>query len=108
MIKKTYRYDPESGEMIETTPESGAVRSAVSTGALWNDRHYHGLQATDGTDISSRKKHRDYMKRMGVTTADDFKSSWDRAKVERENYMRHGGSVRKSDIVEAIKKLERR
>lgn len=104
MTRKRYRYDPESGEMIEI--EGGSPkRSANSTGALWNDRHYHGLQATDGTDISSRKKHRDYMKRTGLTTADDFQSSWAQAKQSRERYMREGGSVRKQDIVEAIQQL---
>jgi hypothetical protein len=107
MTRKRYRYDPESGEMIETTA-LGRQRSATATGALWNDSQYHGLRATDGTDISSRKKHREYMKRNGLTTADDFNSSWARAKEERERYMRHGGSVRKQDIVQAIQQLSQR
>jgi len=107
MTRKRYRYDPESGEMIETTAPS-QQHSAASAGALWNDRHYHGLRATDGTDISSRRKHREYMKRNGLTTADDFNSSWARAKQEREHYMRQGGSVRKQDIVQAIEQLSQR
>ena len=106
-MRRKWVYDPEVGEMIEVTPEWSPSKD-TRTSALWNDRHYHGLRATDGTDISSRKKHREYMKRMGLTTADDFKSHWDKAKSEREHYMRHGGSVSKRDIAEAIRQLERR
>lgn len=52
--------------------------------ALAGDRHYEGLRAPDGTDIGSRTKHREYMKRHGLTTADDFKSDWKKAAKERE------------------------
>jgi hypothetical protein len=48
------------------------------------DRAYEGLRASDGTDIGSRKKHRDYMKRTGLTTADDFKQTWAKKAEERE------------------------
>jgi hypothetical protein len=40
------------------------------------DRFYENTTATDGTDIGSRKKHRDYMRRMGVTHSSDFSSKW--------------------------------
>lgn len=106
MTRRRYRYDPESGEMIEVTAEQR--QADVRLSGLWGDRHYDGLRTTDGVDISSRKKHREYMKRTGLTTADDFKSSWDKAKRDREHYMKNGGSVRKADIVEAIRQLERR
>jgi hypothetical protein len=46
------------------------------TNALAGDRHYDGMVAPDGTDISSRTKHREYMKRNGLTTADDYKETW--------------------------------
>lgn len=52
--------------------------------ALAGDRHYDGLRATDGTDISSRVKHREYMKRNGLTTADDYKQTWEKSASERE------------------------
>lgn len=51
--------------------------------ALAGDRHYDGLRAPDGTDISSRTKHREYMARTGLTTADDYTQSWKRAEDER-------------------------
>lgn len=52
--------------------------------ALAGDRHYDGMQAPDGSDISTRTKHRDYMRRTGLTTADDFKSSWSKSAGERQ------------------------
>ena len=52
--------------------------------ALAGDRHYDGLRATDGSDISSRTKHREYMKSKGLTMADDFKGTWGAAAKERE------------------------
>jgi putative FmdB family regulatory protein len=52
--------------------------------ALAGDRHYDGLRAPDGTDISTRTKHREYMKSRGLTTADDFKGVWQSAAKERE------------------------
>lgn len=52
--------------------------------ALAGDRHYDGMRAPDGTDISTRTKHREYMKSRGLTTADDFKETWKKAADERE------------------------
>lgn len=51
--------------------------------ALAGDRHYEGMRAPDGTDISSRSKHREYMRRTGLTTVDDFKGTWKKAENER-------------------------
>jgi hypothetical protein len=59
--------------------------------ALHGDRHYDGLRASDGTDISTRTKHREYMKRNGLTIADDFKGEW--AKAERERRDRLDGKI---------------
>lgn len=52
--------------------------------ALAGDRHYDGLRATDGTDISTRTKHREYMKRNGLAMASDFKNTWASSQKERE------------------------
>ncbi len=110
-MRRKWVYDEELGEMIEVTPEyrpPGKKGALNHLGGLWGDRHYDGLRATDGADIGSRKKHREYMKRTGLTTADDFSQTWAKAKEQREQYMQHGGSIRKRDIVEAIHKLQRR
>lgn len=51
---------------------------------LAGDRHYDGLVASDGSDISTRSKHREYMKAKGLTVSDDFKGVWKKAAAERE------------------------
>jgi predicted nucleic acid-binding Zn ribbon protein len=77
---------------------------------LAGDRYYDGLRATDGTDISSRSKHREYMRRNGLTTADDFKGTWEKAAKEREAY-RQGkagtGAITRNDIAEAWHRTHR-
>ena len=59
------------------------------------DRFYENTRATDGTDIGSRSKHREYMKRNGLTTADDFKSTWAKQAEQREQ-IRQGQMPSKS------------
>lgn len=73
---------------------------------------YGGMRATDGADISSRKKHRAYMKRNNLTTIDDFKgqSEKNRARLEQ---VRKGGTVgqnkdRREAIGRAMYQLEQR
>lgn len=77
---------------------------AVSN-ALAGDRHYYGLRATDGTDISSRAKHRAYMKAKGLTTADDFTQTWAKAAEERKARMAGEDKTRAADVADAITKL---
>lgn len=73
--------------------------------ALAGDRHYDGLRAPDGTDISTRTKHREYMKRHGLATADDFTDTWKKAEAQRNRY-RSGepgsGAVTRDDIARTI------
>jgi putative FmdB family regulatory protein len=77
--------------------------SAVSN-SLAGDRHYENMRATDGTDISSRSKHRAYMKANNLTTADDFQKTWSKKAEERQNFRSgaHQDTSLKQDIVQAI------
>ena len=91
------RYFPPTGhDAIENT--------------LAGDRHYDGLRAQDGTDISSRSKHREYMKRHGLTTADDYKDSWAKAERQREIYRtgQGGGAITRDDIAREWNRRENR
>lgn len=45
---------------------------------------YGKLQATDGVDISTRRRHREYMQAHGLTMAEDFKEHWKTAEKQRE------------------------
>lgn len=79
---------------VPTCPEEGhgpmerrlSVVPAMSglANALAGDRHYDGLRATDGTDISTRTKHREYMKRNNLAMTSDFTETWKQAQKERE------------------------
>jgi hypothetical protein len=110
VTRKTWHYDPETKEMVEGP---GTPRSEGHSGDGWrfSDRHYYGLKAPDGTDISSRKKHREYMKRNGLTTVDDFKNTWKEKAKEREAFFtgtdRRESEQRKRDIAEAINRRMR-
>lgn len=103
-MRRRYIQDPVTFEMIEVTADyvPQPRENAKNRGALWNDRHYDGVRATDGTDISTRKKHRDYMKRNNLATVDDFKQTWAQAQNARENYYTRGGSIQRSDIERAM------
>lgn len=78
-------------------------RNLSDTDALISDRHYDGMRATDGTDISSRAKHREYMRRNNLTTIDDYKQEWADAPRKRELEANKG---RREDIEKAIHHLE--
>lgn len=107
MARRRYVQLP-SGQLVEVTPDYQPT-PRNSDSVLWNDRHYDNLRATDGTDISSRAKHREYMKINGLTTVDDFKETWAKAAKEREDYFAgRRGSVTKEDIARAIHQLEAR
>jgi hypothetical protein len=80
------------------------VAGAALNNALAGDRHYEGLRATDGTDISTRTKHREYMRQHNLTTIDDYKESWAKAQKERDEY-RQGkgrGAITRNDIAQVI------
>lgn len=75
--------------------------------ALAGDRHYDGLRAPDGTDISTREKHRAYMKANNLTTMDDYTESWAKARKERDDYFAgRKGTITKADIRETIERFE--
>jgi hypothetical protein len=103
LSRRRYIQDRATGELIEITdgarPQTETARDA---GALWGDRHYDGLRATDGADISTRTKHREYMKRAGLTTVDDFSQTWAKAREARERYYQRGGSIDRAAIERAI------
>lgn len=106
-MKRRWIQDRNTGELIEVTADyQPELRN--DSGALWGDRNYSGLRAPDGTDISSRTKHKAYMKASGLTTVDDFAPTWNKAKESRESYYQNGGSVNREDVRRAIHKLSQR
>lgn len=96
-----------NGELVEVTKDY-QPDLRTDSGALWGDRSYDGLRATDGTDISSRTKHREYMKANNLTTVDDFQNSWAKAQEQREHYRQHGGTFSRRDVERSIHQLQNR
>ena len=96
---------------IECGPHSMERKLSVVPGmsglanSLAGDRHYDGLQASDGTPIDTRSKHRDYMKSKGLTMAEDFKGTWESAAKERQA-IRSAESLRdrKLDVRETVER----
>lgn len=107
MTRRRFIQDRNTGQLIEVTPDY-QPELRVDSGALWGDSSYAGLTASDGTDISTRTKHREYMKAKGLATVDDFKETWAKAQEQRERYYQQGGSFDRSAIERAIHYLQNR
>lgn len=100
-----YIYDPVTREMVP-----GCSPRRVD-GPIVSDRLYSDdpFVAPDGTLIDSKKSHREYMTRAGVTTMDDFKDHWEQKRIEREAFYTPGAShdskSRREDLERAIVQL---
>jgi hypothetical protein len=65
------------------------------------------MRATDGSDISTRTKHREYMHRHGLTTVDDFGHDyWRKHTAQREAVASGHDPNRKHDIARALAQLQ--
>ena len=107
MTRRRWIQDRKTGELIEVSADY-TQEMPTDSGALWGDRHYDGLQASDGTDISSRSKQRDYMRINNLTTADDYKTTWEKSREKRDRLFTEGGTFSKRDIERAITQLQNR
>jgi hypothetical protein len=105
MTRRRYIYDPATKELVEV-PLNYRHEPRDRQDLLWNDRIYDNLRATDGTDISSRRKHQTYMKQNGLTIADDFKNEWKQKAKERADFFQGKDTSRRDDIGRAMYKLE--
>lgn len=108
MARRRFVWSPEDDCLVEVSPDyEQAPREARNL--LASDAIYDGLRATDGTDISTRTKHREYMRKNGLTTMDDFKGTWEQAAKRREDlFTGRKGTVTRDDIGRAIHQLEQR
>lgn len=109
MARRRFIWDKELDTLVEVTPDYEQPGREDARNRLASDAIYDGLQATDGTDISTRTKHREYMRKNGLTTADDFTDTWKRAAEKRAAYYQGepgAGSVSRQDVARAIHQLE--
>lgn len=73
---------------------------------IMGDQYYDGMQGPGGVDISTRAKHREYMKRTGLVTFDDYQDTFAKEQARRDAYHSgERGSVGRKDIERAIAQL---
>lgn len=97
-----YRLNEETGQ-IEAKEVSVEFEVEPRLQVI-SDSHYEGLRSTDGVDLSTRKRHRAYMRATGTTLASDFKDEWAKA-AERRAALRKGefpDSSRREDLARAL------
>lgn len=104
MTRRRWIY-PKNGEPYEVGDDFVNTRGENTDASLWNDRGYDGLRATDGAPINSRKKHREYMRANDLTTMDDFKSTWKKEEVTRQDRMAGKDPTRRKDVEAALHKI---
>jgi hypothetical protein len=75
-------WDAERQELVPA--DHYIAPSHAKDAPIMAGRFYENTSATDGTDVSTRQKHRDYMRRNGLTTTDDYKQSWAQAQAKRD------------------------
>ena len=92
------RYVQINGELVEV-PLDHVSAPRNHDALLWNDRSY---QDVNDPRFHSRTSHREYMKRTGLTTVDDFKSTFARAAEERAARARGEDASRRADIARAL------
>ena len=100
------RYVQVQGELVEiTSDDSPVLRGGGASGdaALWNDRLY---QDAGDVRFRTRSEHRDFMRRHGLTTVDDYREAWRAQEKERVAFRQTGKDpTRKADMIEAVKQL---
>lgn len=95
------RFIQINGELVEVGPGYRApVRNHDSV--LWNDRSY---QDVGDPRFTSRTQHREFMKRTGLTTIDDFTQHNQREAKRRAEFYRSGADrERRTDVARAMEK----
>lgn len=94
------RFIQINGELVEVSPDYVA-EPRNHDGVLWNDRSYQDM---NDPRFTSRSQHREYMKRNGLATVDDFKGDFARAERERAAYYRGEDASRRADIARALER----
>jgi hypothetical protein len=67
-------------DLGDEVPQEGGLNGAT----IMSGRFYENLQSPiDGSDIGSRQRYHDHMKRHGVAPTSDFKQHWAKAEKDR-------------------------
>lgn len=81
MSRRRFIWDPEQGRTVEVT--SDYVGQRRDEGRRSEEEVYGHCQATDGTDLSTRTRHRAYMSERGLAMASDYEGGyWQKKQAE--------------------------
>lgn len=89
------------GEAIEVSPDY-VPEPRNTDSVLWNDRIY---QDDKDPRYVSRATHREFMRRNGLTTMDDFKGVWEKAEKQRQAVRQGVDPSRINHVVEAFNRV---
>lgn len=93
-MRRRYRWDEKSKALVEISSDwTPTPRVYVQT-----DAQFEGARSAEGEDISTRKRHRAYMKRRGLAMAADFEQSWSAAEQKRASFWEDQAGERKADL----------
>ena len=92
------------GEALEVSEDYAQPLKAADN-VMWNDRLY---QDDKDQRYASRSQHREFMKRNGLTTMDDYKGTWEKDASKRTSTLAGKDPTRIRDVVEAFNKLSSR
>jgi hypothetical protein len=96
--------------MVEVDPDWTAAerRAPKATEELI----YGGLRTSEGIDVSSKRRHREYCRANNLGLADDYRQTWSKAAEERAKAFTPGAgydrAARREAIGRTIYELEKR
>jgi hypothetical protein len=101
--KERGRFVYRDGQMVRVDGDwtDAERRAQTSTEGI----EYSNAVTTDGVDISSRRKRRDYMTATGVTDSSDFSREY--IEGRKKDAEKTNDRQRKTDLVETYKQLKR-
>lgn len=86
-----YREDA-NGEMQAVEILSDAELEMRLHAPVVGDMHYEGMRGPQGEDVSTRTKHREFLKASGLAMADDYKNEWAQAQKQRDAFQQGASS----------------
>lgn len=102
MARSRWRWDSELKRLVNLDEDwNDAPRRALTA---TEEITYGKLQATDGTPLDTKRKHREYMAHHGLAMESDFKETRAKAAAERESFYR---GERARDVAERREQLGR-
>jgi len=85
-----------NGKLEEVSVDYIPPDTPTAVLGILGDKNYHGLRDTKGEDISTRTKHREYMKRNNFALTGDFTEQWKKDAAYRASGK---DSTRISDVI---------